>query len=99
MTNVVSFLVSAKRTPGPAAQCRHLRLQCFLGKNLPLKAFKLRFLSAPCSVASGPSKAPLRFAGAPRNFGGSATFFLPKVLGAFTAAGTGVTAADILALW
>ncbi len=41
------------------ARCRCLRLQCFPGKNLPLKAFKLRTISAPRSPITGPAKAPL----------------------------------------
>ena len=40
------------------ARGRCLRLQCFLGKNLPLKAFKLRTLSATSLFTSSPAKAP-----------------------------------------
>lgn len=97
--NVVSFLISAKRNPGSAAQCRHLRLQCFPGKNLPLKALKLRYLSALRSTPAVQPKRLYVLLRAPRNFGGYATFFIPNVFGASTAAGTGVTVAHILALW
>ncbi len=71
----------------------------FPGKNLPLKAFKLRYLSALSSTPAVQPKRLYVFLRDPRNFGGSATFFLPNVLGASTAAGTGVTAANLMALW
>ena len=52
----------------------------FLGKNLPLKAFKLRYLSAPRSMPAVQPKRPYVVLRAPRNIGGSATFFLLRCL-------------------
>ena len=64
-----------------------------------MKAFKLRYLSALRSMPTVQPKRPYVLFRDPRNFGGSATLFLLNVLGASTAAGTGVTAANLLALW
>ena len=77
---------------------RCLRLQFFLGKNLPLKEFKLRTISAPALCRQQSSQSATRTFWAPRNFGGSATFTLLKVQVTSTAARDGLALAHLGAL-